>query len=638
MRLIMLFVSTLAGTGLLLLFLLGEGYREAERQAEDDARNIVHVLESRLLGSLQRVQATLEHVAATVPADALQSENASRYHDAMVRDLALYAGRFEDVIGYRVADAQGRLLYSSEDSRLDGTIIDRTYFQVLRDDPLRPIYFSEVLDGRLSGRAVMIIAVPVRNAKAAFLGIVFAAVDLRRLQATFDAVKLGERGVITFRRSDDGRLVLRRPAVSGSVNQTLKANPMHMRIEAGEAEGSIRYQAALDGVMRVYAYRRVGGYPFYVAVGIASDDYLATWKKTSLIVGMSSLLLLLMLAWLLIRLLRQQREEIEIGRRLAESEARYRMLADNSHDVIWTLDVQTRRFSYISPSVFGMCGYRPEEVVGHSLDLLLAPESVARVAEDIEPRLSRIANGDAEAAVVVAELEVRARDGGRVAVEVVSSYLADAGGEVATILGITRNVSERKRAEAVLRESNRQLQIQLEEIGRLQAALQEQAIRDGLTGLYNRRYLDETLEREAARARREGSPLSLVMIDIDHFKRVNDTFGHQLGDEALRQLAATLAADVRIEDVACRYGGEEFLILLPNMPLSAAAARAEAWRRKVEGLVVRHDGNDVRISISVGVAACPEHGSTPDELTRCADQALYVAKAGGRNRVAVYAG
>ncbi|OQY67359.1 MAG: hypothetical protein B6D47_10835, partial [Rhodocyclaceae bacterium UTPRO2] len=125
------------------------------------------------------------------------------------------------------------------------------------------------------------------------------------------------------------------------------------------------------------------------------------------------------------------------------------------------------------------------------------------------------------------------------------------------------DLRERKRLETDLKESNAMLQAQLDEIHRLQADLREQAVRDGLTNLFNRRYLDETLERELARAKREGYPLSLVMIDIDHFKKLNDTYGHQAGDKVLRELAALLWGDVRAEDVPCRYGGEEFVVLLP---------------------------------------------------------------------------
>jgi diguanylate cyclase (GGDEF)-like protein/PAS domain S-box-containing protein len=370
--------------------------------------------------------------------------------------------------------------------------------------------------------------------------------------------------------------------------------------------------------------------------GQAAGDSWLGGSNAPGIAAVSALLIFLVLSLLLIRLLRAEKEEGVIAARLMESEARYRMLADNSHDVIWTLDIPSRRYTYVSPAITDMCGYLPDDIVGQTIDSRLTPESASQLSRDIDQRLRRIAAGDPAARVVVSELEQICRNGEVIPTEVVSSYLHDADGVAHTILGITRNVSERKAAELALREKNRQLQARIEEVDRLQVALQELAVRDSLTGLYNRRYLDETLDREVSRARREGNPLSLVMLDIDNFKRINDTYGHQVGDEALRMLATTLLADIRAEDVACRYGGEEFLILLPSMPLEKAIQRAEAWRTAIEKLSVAFGNFNLTFTVSLGVAAYPEHGKTPDDLTRCADQALYRAKNAGRNRVSIF--
>lgn len=181
--------------------------------------------------------------------------------------------------------------------------------------------------------------------------------------------------------------------------------------------------------------------------------------------------------------------------------------------------------------------------------------------------------------------------------------------------------------------ANGVLQQQLDEIHALQAQLNEQANRDPLTGLYNRRYLDTTLTRELARCEREGQPLSMMLIDIDHFKQVNDNYGHQAGDAVLVKLATLLQEQARSADVACRYGGEEFLLLLPNMPVDAALDRAEQWRAAFADTTVLVDARPLRVTLSIGVASYPSHGHLPQELMLCADRALYRAKALGRNRV-----
>jgi diguanylate cyclase (GGDEF)-like protein/PAS domain S-box-containing protein len=171
---------------------------------------------------------------------------------------------------------------------------------------------------------------------------------------------------------------------------------------------------------------------------------------------------------------------------------------------------------------------------------------------------------------------------------------------------------------------------------RLEEALREQAMRDPLTNLYNRRYMDETLARELARVGRKGAPLSLVMIDIDHFKRLNDMAGHAAGDAVLKRVARQLMSGVRREDVACRFGGEEFALVLPELTLDGAAERAESLRREIEAAVEEVAGKAIgSITASFGVACFPAHGSSGDELVRAADAALYQAKTRGRNRVVV---
>jgi len=165
-------------------------------------------------------------------------------------------------------------------------------------------------------------------------------------------------------------------------------------------------------------------------------------------------------------------------------------------------------------------------------------------------------------------------------------------------------------------------------------ALRVQAIRDPLTGLFNRRYMGEALERELRRAEHGGQPLSMIMLDVDHFKLFNDTSGHQAGDDLLIHIGSLLQARTRREDIACRYGGEEFLLILPGAPLEAALRRAEGLRREIRESSVEHQGRSLgRISVSAGVACFPEHGTNADELLRAADMALYRAKELGRDRV-----
>ncbi len=193
-----------------------------------------------------------------------------------------------------------------------------------------------------------------------------------------------------------------------------------------------------------------------------------------------------------------------------------------------------------------------------------------------------------------------------------------------------------RQGEQALQKANEALRLRLDEINALQTQLNEQANRDPLTGMYNRRYLNDTLGRELARCKREGQPLTLMLIDIDHFKHVNDTYGHPAGDEVLKSMAIMLNARARSADVACRYGGEEFLMLLPQMPLEIALQRAEQWRSDFAAATVAFGDFRIQATLSVGIATYPGDGTSPELLIGNADKALYRAKQGGRNRVVAF--
>jgi len=169
---------------------------------------------------------------------------------------------------------------------------------------------------------------------------------------------------------------------------------------------------------------------------------------------------------------------------------------------------------------------------------------------------------------------------------------------------------------------------------RLREALRSQSIIDALRGLFNRRYLEEILEREVRRATRSEQSVGVMMLDLDHFKNFNDTYGHEAGDAVLREAAAFLKRSVRAEDIVCRYGGEEFVIILPLADANATQGRAERIRSKLHELVVLHEGKSVgSVTVSVGVAALPAHGQSSKVLLEAADAALYRAKREGRDRV-----
>ena len=199
--------------------------------------------------------------------------------------------------------------------------------------------------------------------------------------------------------------------------------------------------------------------------------------------------------------------------------------------------------------------------------------------------------------------------------------------------------------EACFHKSRKLAQLCAEQISmaianvRMRDQLHDQSVRDPLTGLFNRRHMTETLRKAISRSQQTGAALSLIAVDVDHFKKFNDTHGHDAGDMVLRAVGAALEQGCDRDEIACRIGGEEFMLILPDNSPDDAMTRAEQLRQSVEAVIVRYGEKALpRITISVGVAHYPAHGTMPQDLMRAADDALYVAKDKGRNQVHVAAG
>jgi diguanylate cyclase (GGDEF)-like protein len=198
-----------------------------------------------------------------------------------------------------------------------------------------------------------------------------------------------------------------------------------------------------------------------------------------------------------------------------------------------------------------------------------------------------------------------------------------------------KEIEFRRKTEVELRDANQLLQLQIERVELLQAQLRELAVRDSLTNLFNRRYLQEMLEVEFARSRRSGSTLAILMMDSDQLKEINDKYGHKAGDDFLVHIAEVVQSSIRAGDIACRYGGDEFVVVLGNVTEEIALSRAEKLRKSIAKHSIVYKNKKVSNSVSIGIAMFPGHGSSGEVLLQKADQALYQAKQMGKNCVVV---
>jgi diguanylate cyclase (GGDEF)-like protein/PAS domain S-box-containing protein len=303
-------------------------------------------------------------------------------------------------------------------------------------------------------------------------------------------------------------------------------------------------------------------------------------------------------------------------------------LLDKGEDSVWEMDAE-RRYVYVNDNMMRTLGYTREELLGSPTSLVVTEEYQQRIVQLAIERLSSTDEA-LRTGAIRHEGMIRRKDGTTLWTETISLVITDPQGVATGYFGITRDSSLRHAHEEALKTANRVLQHQLEEIKSLHEQLYSQSIRDDLTGIFNRRYFVELSEREILRAIRDKYPVTLVMFDVDHFKRVNDTYGHQAGDEALKTVAQILRTNTRASDIFCRFGGEEFAILLPSASLEAGTKWAEDLRHAIESGTF---DSELRLTASFGVAAFPRNADSLHQLIGRADQCLYQAKAGGRNAV-----
>jgi diguanylate cyclase (GGDEF)-like protein/PAS domain S-box-containing protein len=291
----------------------------------------------------------------------------------------------------------------------------------------------------------------------------------------------------------------------------------------------------------------------------------------------------------------------------------------------------------VNPSFCSMLGTSAGDAVGAPIDRFFPPEEMDLVGDQLRTLLDPL--------VESTEIETQGirTDGEIIWLHWTATAVEMRPGDLDYFLVMFEDVSERRSTEDSLKSAYAELEeLVTQRTAELRSAnerLSTQAISDPLTGLYNRRYLSDFVERELSRTRRGGHKTVFAMIDIDHFKHVNDTYGHEAGDDVLRALSAFLRAQIRQEDLAFRYGGEEFLLVLPCATFDGIPGRIEKIREQITHVTVEHLHHPLPpLTLSIGVAIFPDHGDSTDEVIRSADSALYLAKEGGRNRAVYFAG
>lgn len=309
-------------------------------------------------------------------------------------------------------------------------------------------------------------------------------------------------------------------------------------------------------------------------------------------------------------------ESLRVQATALQSAANGIVITDRAGVIVW-----------VNPAACAITGYAADELIGEHTRILKSGEHGPGFYAELWQTVTR---GETWSGTIVN----RRKDGTRYHEEQTIAPVLEADGTVSHFVAIKLDVSARRQAEEALAVAHRELAARMAEIESLNAQLREQATRDALTGLHNRRYFDEAARRDAARAVRAGEPLAIVAIDIDRFKTVNDSHGHAAGDLVLRVLAEILTDSVRDSDLVCRTGGEEFTLLLTGAGIEVAVERGERVRAEFAATPIElGEGKLIRATLSAGVASLRSGEDSHEPALQRADAALYEAKRSGRNRV-----
>ena len=548
--------------------------------------------------------------------------------DATLMDMALRLSvDAPQVLELRLVDAAGATVVHTLGGRQAEAAAQRAdeAFRFHRASQTTATRLSPPRRSAASGRWVMPLSRRLSAPDGRFLGLVIADLDLAALGAVFDSARLGDGAAVGL-VEQGGRLLLRqpfRPDVLGMVMDSRSFGLADLPVEGRSFEA----RSPVDGVHRLYNAVPLPAHHLVVIAGVDPQEVLAPWRRSALIHGSIVFLLVALLLALGQRLLGAITMQARIGGELQAANRRLRdmKLALDAHAEVLITDVGGRIVDVNDRFCHSTRAERAE--------LIGLDHRVLRSGHHPPAFYRQLWRTIASGRVWSGEMMMRAFDGISYWMDTTIVPFLGPDGRPQQFIAIRYNISARKEAESALART-------MQALAHSNHRLKTLVAHDALTGLASRREFDRALARELRRALRSHQPLALVLVDLDHFKRYNDHYGHPAGDSCLQAVARSLRASIQREgDLAARYGGEEFALLLPATDAAGATRVAERLLAEVEALALPHAASPAGIvTLSLGLAALQPTVASPDaaaRLLQAADDALYQAKRAGRSRLVV---
>ena len=611
-------------SGLLLMAALAIGlvinqFRAAYQDREDavhrQTEHYVKAIEAHVLYSIQFVDLSLLSFANAIKVLPEKQSSSPETIAAMLSPRGISSsGDF----WITFMDAKGKAIASSRDLDLSNINYgDRDYFKAHVDNSLyNGLYVGGPQIGRASKERLFFLSRRVENAKGEFLGIIAAALNASRFADVFENSRFTPDVSVTLVHSD-GQIIARAPNFETAFGRDLKTTALFDSLKRSNS-GSYKTVSVIDNFPRLFSYRKLEGFPLIVTVGSSDAESLRLLEKNSLVAGAGLGLLLLIMVIGGLFSLRTYRKMEERENRLSElykssKEMEHKlqlanMLFQNTSQGMVVTDAEGMILAN-NPAFSQMSGYAEHEIAGlHVCKLAAEHENV-----DI---FARIQHSIAETGQWEGEMWYRTKKGEQYLVWQRFNTVRDKDGKPFRLVALFSDITKKKASEELI---------------------WRQANFDALTGLPNRRKFQEHLRAEMKKTDRSRMPMALMFVDLDYFKEINDTLGHDKGDLLLKEVAARLSHCVRKTDIVSRLGGDEFTVIVSELPNSAEVARiAQDILSKMSAPFML--GDDIaHISSSIGITLYPDDGLKPDILLRNADQAMYAAKQQGRNRFNYFA-
>ncbi|WP_334189787.1 diguanylate cyclase [Noviherbaspirillum sp.] len=586
------------------VYVYWRAYKDSLSAGMESNRSLAIALEEHAQRSFDSVELTLETIAKELNGVDLATWAPGRAEWERYRAYAL---RQPQVSSIAVIDKQGDIrLLTTDYPWARFSTADREFFKAHRDQRVH-LFLSAPIVSRFNGKPIFTLGLRLQDRQGDFNGILLASMEISYFSQFYSSLDLGPNGSVALIRRD-GKTLLREPAIPGNISPDLGKDKLFTELIPTAPVGTFTTTSPFDKAPRILAYRASSHSPFVVVATKSVPELLSPVKRRALW-GMIALSAVLSMMFVFTRLLlkgldreERQKKELISARDFAESV----LDSVDAHIAIVDQNGIIRRTNSAWREFAKANGYRKDLSSDGESYFASVSDGEAQngpdVAAGIRSVMARSSNS------FEAEYPCHSPEARRWFNMRVRPLRMDDG----TVVIVHQDVSRLKLIEEELRKL---------------------ASHDALTGLLNRRALLEIGEVEFGRARRYGYPLSIILLDCDHFKRVNDSFGHGVGDKVLVRFAGILTAAVRDADHVSRLGGEEFVVILPHTPLDGAIQLADRLRLSIMGTPIKAGGAEIWCTASFGVAELTTDNLTFTNLLNTADKAMYKAKASGRNRV-----